>query len=396
MADHIPFVTGKDVCSLVNELYSDSAFARVPLDKAEGLLDLLDETTSLWLDPSVDGMDDVETRRSRLGPDGKKKRKNSWFEFMRKLPNFEKIATPPYGANAAEVHAFVKEVMDRCAAHRPAWITVPQFPLVTDSKRNKINRAMAAATGKWKISSGFSGRLILPLVFTHQRQVKLKADRNSKVKQAEMCYNLAQADGLWVVESSLGDEKGSSTLRKRLSSVIALHEELNDRIPARIRIAGPYWGLNLVLWARNLVDYPAIGIGTGYQYLLAGGPSHQASAKLALASLRRRVGVKQLGKWLDSAMRALGPSHPADADLRDIRRNRVVLSDPARAKKQVAKAYKQWFDMIAAAPEAGRPMALYQDLSAAFALGRSLPPLPEAGPARRPEAVAEPLMLNCL
>ena len=36
-------------------------------------------------------------------------------------------------------------------------------------------------------------------------------------------------------------------------------------------------------------------------------------------------------------------------------------------------------------------MALFQDLSAAYALGKSLPDLPDEGTARRPEAVAEPL-----
>ena len=41
-------------------------------------------------------------------------------------------------------------------------------------------------------------------------------------------------------------------------------------------------------------------------------------------------------------------------------------------------------------------MALFQDLSTAYALGKSLPDLEDEGTGRRPEAIAEPLMLSCL
>jgi hypothetical protein len=317
---------------------------------------------------------------------------------MSGFANFEKIADPTFQAKpvASEVYAFVKPLMDRCAAHKPAWITVPQIPL-KNSDRNKINRALATATGRWKSASGFSGNLILPLVFTRQDQVNGKTARNPRVQQGERCYHEAQSDGFWVVERSLADDSGSSTLRKRLRAIIALHEELNERISSKIRIAGPYWGLNLVLWSKGLVDHPAIGIGSGYQYFLSGGYASQPSVKLTLPSLRRRVGVgPQFKMWLDSAVAKLSPSHPARAEFNDIRKQYPILSAPEAAREQVARFYKEWIDLIAGTPKAGRSMALFQDLSAAYALGKSLPDLTDEGTARRPEAVAEPLMLNCL
>ncbi len=317
------------------------------------------------------------------------------------LDNLERVGSPSYHANPvmAEVSAFVVAVMDKCSCHKPSWITVPQIPLVNDSGRNKINRALAKATGKWKSSSGFSGRLILPLVFTNQKQINGKTARNVKLEQAERCYHESQADGLWVVDKSLTDDSGSPTLRnKRFPGVIALHEEINERIASKIRIAGPYWGLNLALWARGLVDHPAIGIGSGYQLFLAGGHTKQASPKVALQSLRRRVGVgPQFKLWLEGVVAGLAPSHPAHAEIGGIIKNYDVLSQASNARQQVARSYKQWFDTIASAPKAGRAIALFQDLSAAFAFGRSLPALPnDEGTARRPEAIAEPLMLNCL
>lgn len=394
MAEYIPFITSEDSSNLVRKAYSDAEVVRVPLDRAERVHHLLPATSKAWLDPCVDGMDDLEARRSQPG------KRNPWFDFMSGFANFEKIASPTYHAkpDTSEVYTFVKAIMDKCAVYRPAWITVPQIPLVSGSDRNKINRVMAAATGKWKSSSGFLGRLILPLVFTHQDQVNRKTARNSKVQQAERCYREAQADGLWVVDMSLTDDNGSSTLRnKRFPGVIDLHEELNLRISSKIKIAGPYWGLNLVLWARGLVDHPAIGIGAGYRYFPVGLPGRQPSVKLALPSLRRRVGIgRQFEEWLDQAIAKLGPSHPAHAEFSGIRKTYKALIDPDRAREQVAGFYKQWFNVIAAAPKAGRSMALFQELSAAYALGKTLPDLVDEKTARRPEAVAEPLMLSCL
>ncbi len=394
MAEYIPFITSEDSSNLVGKVYSDADIVRVRLDLVDRVRHLLPALSKVWLDPCVDGMDDLEARRSQ------RDKRNSWFDFMSGFANFEKIATPTYHAtpNASEVSAFVKQVMDKCAACRPAWITVPQLPLVSGTDRNKINRVMAAATGNWKISSGFPGRLILPLVLTHQEQVNRKTARNPKVQQAERCYHEAQADGVWVVDMSLEDDSGSSTLRnKRFPGVIDLHKELNLRISPKIRIAGPYWGLNLVLWARGLVDHPAIGIGAGYRYFPVGLPGRQPSVKLALPSLRRRVGIRpQFRNWLDQAIAKLGPSHPAHAEISEIKKRYAALSESDRAREQVARFYKHWFNVVAAAPKAGRSMALFQDLSAAYTLGKTLPDLVDEKTARRPEAVAEPLMLSCL
>jgi hypothetical protein len=257
---------------------------------------------------------------------------------------------------------------------------------------------LAQAAGKWKSSSGYSGRLILPLVFTHQEQVNGKTNRNPKVNLAERCYHEAQADGFWVVDKSLADDSGSATLRNtRFPGIIALHEELNGKIASRVRVGGPYWGLNIVLWAKGLIDFPLIGIGSSFQFYLSGGYSRTPSVKIAIPSLRRRVGVgPNLSKWLDVSIKKLATTHPAHAEFVDLREKLTVLSQSIRAREQVAAFYKQWYDKIASAPKAGRPMALFQDLSGAYALGKSLPAIEGEGSARRPEAVAESFMMSCL
>lgn len=393
MADHIPFITGQDACKLVTNYYADSDHARVQLDRAGSFNGKFPNSVKLWIDPSVDGLDNLDSRRSNAS------RNNPWFEFMRAFPEFETMGKPDFQERptAAVVSRFVSSVLDACVRYKPAWITVPQLPRVSDSSRNNINRLMAKATGEWKSANNFSGRFILPLIFTHQDQVNGKTQRNPQVKQAGRCYHESQADGFWVVDKSLDDETGSKTLRNtRVPALVMLHQELNEEISSKIRIAGPYWGMNLLLWARGLVDYPAVGVGNAYQYFLAGGFAKAPSVSLAIPSLRRRVGVARLENWLDSAFKILGTAHPRYAELDQIRKQFDLVSLPDQARQQVAKFYKSWYDLIAATPRNGRSLALFQDLSAAFALGRSLPDFPDEGTARRPESVVEPLMLNCL
>ena len=386
VADHIPIINSEDAVSLVKKNFRDSAMVRVPVIRAK-LLPSLDRA-KVWIDPCVDGFDDIDGRN------------NEWSAFIKTLPNFERLAQAPFLKKPiqSDVDVFVNDVMNKCAMYKPAWITIPQFPTSQGSDRNKINRSLASAAGKWKSSTSYAGRLILPLVFTHQEQINCKTSRNPKVQLAERCFQDAQADGLWVVDSSLTDDNGSATLQqKRFPGVISLHEELNDRITSGVRFGGPYWGLNLVLWAKGLIDHPVIGVGSGFQFFLSGGFYTTPNAKIAIPSLRRRVVVSpSLGPWFEQSIAKLGASHPVHDEFVGLKKRLEFLSQPARAREQVATFYKQWFDRVANVPKGGRSMALFQDLSAAYALGKSLPPLPDEKAARRPESVAEPLMLSCL
>ena len=393
MADHIPFITSPDACRLVAKHYADSEYARVQLDRAGSLVGQLPKSTKLWLDPAFDGLDDLESRRS-TGT-----RLNSWFEFMKSVPGFDQVGKPEFQAkpDPRVVKHFVTELLDLCVKYKPAWITVPQLPKVSDATRNSINRMLAKATGEWKSGHTFSGRFILPLIFTHQEQVNGKTERNPHVKQGGRCYHESQADGFWVVDKTLDDESGSKTLRNtRVPALVCLHQELNDEISSKIRIAGPYWGMNLLLWARDLIDYPAIGVGNAYHYFLPGGRAKTPTVCLAVSALRRRVGVARLLPWLDASLNTLGPAHPAYPELDKMRKQFGFLSLPEPARDQVARFYKTWFNLISAIPKPGRSLALFQDLSAAFVLGKSLSEFEDEGTARRPESVIEPLMLNCL
>ncbi|MCC7144631.1 MAG: hypothetical protein IT349_21230 [Candidatus Eisenbacteria bacterium] len=344
----------------------------------------------LWVDAGFDGIADIDSGSVD----------EAWRASVKRYTSFDAMAKAiTSGApQKATVRGFVSSMLDACQASEAAWISVPQLPIDGGTRGRPINRALAEAAGEWRARSSFSGKLILPLIVSSSKLISSKTARNPLVALAKQCREKSQADGLWTVDAGLSDEHGSAKLLEgKVAAVLALHEELSENMDVPIRVGGPYWGTNLLLWAKGLIDYSAIGIGSGYQYLRSGGRSMSPSARIAIPSLKRRVLCDPaLWAWMDQAMAVLGPDHPVSRELAGLQRRSTSLSEPEHAKQQVVSFYREWTQRLAALPAAGRPMGLFQDLSAAYAIGRSLPDLPEGGPNRRPESIAKPLMLNCL
>jgi hypothetical protein len=388
MAKHVPFAYGAKDGEMVTAYYSDSEIVRVSLETADKVLSTLPPKMGVWLDAAADGFEHWPSIS------------DGWKRHMERFAGWRSIGDAAFQQrpDAKIANKFVGEVLDACmnVTPKPLWLSVPQLPTVSDASRNKINRALAAATGAWRARKRFHGKLILPVILTHQEQANLKVNRNQRIRLAGQCFESAGADGYWVVEASLSDQSGAGTFeRKRFPSLISFHEEIAEKLgidgPS---VAGPYWALNLVLWARGLVGYPAIGLGIGYQYHVPGGPAPRAAKKrIALPPLRRWATV---GPKLDSWLADVPKTDAAYSELLDLRgSSRFALESTAR--KQVARFYKSWYDKIASVTEPGQALALYQDFSTAYVLGKPLPDLPDdEGTARRPERIAEQFMLQCL
>lgn len=389
-AEHIPFVNTEKDCDILRRFYPDSTMFRLSLDALTRTASALPTGVGLWLDPAVDGLG----KSPDVTP--------AYMQYASQFPVSDKIADRDFQSkpDKQRVKEFVYSVLDFAVDKlTPDWLSVPQLPAADDASRNKINRQMAECTATWKSARRFGGKLILPLVLTHQRQVNRKTERNQKVTLAKSCYELAGAAGIWVVESSLSDQDGSRTFDEtRFPGLISLHQELTDVLPKdAISIAGPYWGMNLILWARGLVTYPAIGLGNCYQYHLPGALVKAGKNRIALAPLKRwAVTSSQLEDWLKDALRRIPPEDYAYAQFSAILRSfgRLLASG---GRIQVARFYKAWFSGLAAVPEVGRALALYQEFSSAYVLGKGLLELPpDEGTGRRPERVAQQFMLSCL
>jgi hypothetical protein len=349
------------------------------------------------VDAAVDGLHSPRT----IQPDDKTN--PDFRNYIKQFVNYAQVANPEFQRlpNRDVTSAFVGAILDStlALAGDPGWVSVPQLPYSVGSDRNRINRSLAEASAKWKLESGYRGKLILPIIFSKPGQADKKTDRNPKVELAAACFEASNASGVWVVDSTLDDQDGVGSFENvRFPGIIKFHEELNLRLPPdTVTVAGPYWGLNLVLWARGLVRFPAIGVGRSYRYYIPGGRQKEGRPRVALAPLRRlAIWSGDLRRWLKDALEALDRHDPARADFSALLHEFDFLSDRDRARRQVARFYSGWLAKLEAVPSSSRALTLYQDLSAAYVLGMGLKNLPSTEKVKSPAKVAKQLMVNCL
>lgn len=394
MADHIPFIITVGDLRRFKRYYADDSFTiRCSLDFVKGNKKALPKNIKWWIDPEIDGCDHILNG---------KKTSSKWRKYIGGDKKLAILLNKDFIKNTS--HEQVKELVNialgDCLRFSPAYITVPQLPMVNNTSRNKINRSLAEATGNWGKQHDFRGRFILPIIFTHQNQLKGRTQWRPKLDLAQKCYDFSKAQDIWTVDSSLSDQGCREKHPKRFDSLIDFHIDLKGRFPNANIITGPYWGINIVLWARGLADFPAINVGTSYKYYISGGYlPRTGKSRVLIEPLRRWASATaQLRNWLDDVLKKLSSTDPTFIFFKELRKNiDIYIRNKDLSKGQVAESYKKWFDKIASIPSTGRKLALYQDLSSAFVLGRQLPKLPKTeAPGRDPGKVAEQLMLKCL
>ena len=320
--------------------------------------------------------------------------------FAESLPYSKTIRTPQFQLKPAhsQIKDYVDTVLDMCDMKAPTWISIPQLPYADDAGRNKINRRLADCSKAWKQRTGSRVRLLLPVILSHRQQTLSKTIRNRKVQLASECYKRAAADGYWVVDHTLNDADGSPASEKRIASLVRLQEELEGKIGSdvRIRIAGPYWGLGLLLWARGVTEHLGVGLGNAYTYYPPGGHRSASKKRVPLRHLYRLSTAHiDLAHWLETAAERVA-TDSASAEFKNTAKHMESYMVGDTNRKQIAEFHRSWYDTVANVPAAGRPLALYQILSSAYVLGKPLDRLPASEVARRPESVARLLMMNCL
>jgi hypothetical protein len=384
-SEFVPFVQTERDCALLKSFHVDAPLVRIPLQSARKLAAVLPPPSTQWIDAELDGLHKLEDRIPQ------------YKEYVKGFTGYDRIASAEFqnSPEPSAVRQFVTAVLDACAVLKPTWITVPQLPMTGDARRNKINRELAKASAAWEVGKRF--HFVLPVIFTNQNQTANKTIRNPQVRLIKQCFELAGARVVWVVDSNIVDQDGSRTLEKRFPSLIALHEELAAILPDQTPIiGGPYWGLNVLLWAKGLIKYPGITLGNRYRYHIAGGRAQTPNVRVALDSLKRLIVAKpDLANWFSDALKKTPAGDPANTEFATLT---TSLTSMLRGdnRDQICRVYRRWLDTLASVPLPGRSLALYQQLSSAYVLGRSLPELPEDGTARRPERVAQQLMPFCL
>jgi hypothetical protein len=397
MADYIVFANSVTDCQVARSVYGDSAAFRINLQSADKTCSQFQSNSKLWLDTGADGLhwSDIRSHDYRANP--------AYKAYIQKFAGYDRIADPTFQQrpDKSVVVGFVNAILNFALKTVPhaEWISVPQLPYVDTSDRNKINRALAEASSAWRLKSKHKTRLILPVILTNQRQLNKKTERNSKVALAASCLESSGADGIWVVDSSLNDQEGTSTFEHiRFPGILSFHDELNAKLPSEtITVAGPYWGINLILWARGLVRFPSIGAGKSYQYHISGGRLLQGATRIAMSPVRRLVGWSPAVRgWLQENLAKLPKGDAAYSEFVSLERNFQSFQADGQARMQTARFYRDWIRRLEASTSDSRALALYQDFSSAFVLGKSLTELPPTENVRSPARIAKQFMVNCL
>lgn len=386
----LPFLRSNSDEANFQSFYADAPFVRVNLDK-KTLLGKLSSKGKLWLDIGLDGV-------ANAYPFDKE---SDWSVYMHRHGDLSCLVDPTFLARPAraKIEGPITAFFQDAAKYNPAYLSVPQLPHENGVKHNKINKVLAEIAADWRKQQSTT-QLILPVIFTHQTQLNTKSPRTKTIQFVHSLMVKHGIDAVWSVDSSLEDQLGTQNFeRVRFAGIVDFWDELHALASPDLTICGPYWGLGLVLWARGLVTHFGIGLGSTYRYYSPGvGVPNKAKARIYVESLRRWISATPgLVGWLQAAQAKLPPGAPAQLECLALAKNLPNYFDSEAAKRQITQGYRKWIDKIMASPPNGRSVALYQDLSAAFVTGKMLPDLPdEAGYARRPERVAEQLMLNCL
>jgi hypothetical protein len=377
------FVESKADVELAKALYRTPALVRVALFQARELAPLLGDTP-LWIDPGFDSF----PRPSADTP---------WSTFFRQTPAWKALTDGEFVRKpaAAAVRELLLPVLEQAMALSPAWLSIPQVRIGEGSEHNRLNRVLAEETGRVLREGGFRGKAILPIILSLERQSATRAAR----ARAAVAANLgaAGADGIWLVDAGLDDEAGTPGTERRFKGLVEMHDEIDSLDPS-VMVAGPYWAFGLVVWARGLATHVATAPGSGYHYHSPGlAARRDPMARLAVRSLRKRVRAgDELREWLDRCLKDLDAADDRRPELEELKKKFAQLVHDG-GRRQVASVWRDWFVEVADLSPPSRPLALYQEFSRAFLLGKSLPPVPtETGSAKKPYQPAQQLMLHCV
>lgn len=386
----VPFLRSNSDEAHYSSFYADAPFVRVNLYN-KTLLGKLSSKQKLWLDIGLDGI-------ANAYPFDKE---SDWSLYLHRHGDLSCLVDPTFLARPTrdKIEGPITAFLQDAAKHSPAFLSVPQLPHEDGVKHNKVNKVLAEIAADWRESQDTT-RLILPVILTNQAQLNTKSPRTKIIKFVHSVMVKHGIDAVWSVDSTLEDQLGTQNFeRVRFTGIAAFWDELHALASPELTICGPYWGLGLVLWARGLVSHFGIGLGSTYRYYTPGaGIPNKAKSRIYVESLRRWISATPgLASWLQNAQTKLPPNALAQLEFQALAKALPNYFDSQVSKRQITQGYRKWIDKIMSSPANGRSVALYQDLSAAFVTGRMLPDLPdEVGYARRPERVAEQLMLNCL
>ncbi len=398
MSKCIPYLNSKKDIKLYRKHFSDSEILFSKIDRVDDLFPK--ERQKLWLDAGFEGL--CRLKKSDLG--NQTSTKTPYHKFVSSLPFFDDIVKSGFSSlKKDQIGILLEAFFEKISSYNPSYVSLPQLPYDGDIQRRKINREIAElANGILKLNN-YTFKIILPLVIENQSLFTGKVDRNKIISyigqiQKKLEFGLW---GIWIVDEKLQDQIGSSKFKTvRFPRLIDLHQEIRKEFNFNFFAGGPYWALNILLWCRGLIDMPLVGMGANYQYNYPtiSGHGNPPKNKVAINCLKRTIPInKGVEDWLSNEIKKLPEYAKEEEEFKQLhKRFNAYLDDPDLCREQIVKFCSEWYSNLEDNSKEGRPLALFQDFSAAFVCGKNKENLPIEGRARRPEIIAEQLMTLCL
>lgn len=386
--EYFLFLNAQNELKILDKVFKSPGAVRVFLHSSSNYISHLNSKKhNVWIDAGLDGFP--------------VRAENSFSSYYEDFEGYDEFNDPSFLISPKKkvVEKFINSILDKCLLATPSYLSVPQIYHEVGTSHNKINKMICKVFAEWKIKNSFTGKAILPVVFTHKDAIIVGANRTSKIKTIEKLYNEANADGVWIVDSSLQDQSGTGNFEKvRFPAMIDFHKRIQEGIQPEFHLAGPYWGMNMILWARNIITTPGITLGAGYCYYRPGSFITPSKFKrIAVPPLKRWcISNNDLKSWLKDAKEKTVKSEDKEI-FSDLHSNMDQYNRFEKNKEQISQFYYDWYKSIEKVPKAGRSLTLFQQFTDAYVVGMALPDLKgENGRAKKPGLVANQFMLNCL
>lgn len=394
----IPFIRNKSEVERLQSTSFDIDIVRITGDYKFNA----PEKWRLWIDPGFDSFENIYDKSFS---------DFNWKNWITKFKGHEKFLTEASAikASQAEINDFVNLILNDIVTNNPTIISVPQLAYTTNKKRHSLNKKLARAAGKWKEKYWPKGTFAIPAILTHFDNFKNRAE--SKPRINSICRSLEESNAsvVWAVHSDFDDLAGIKDYpTKQFPKLIDFHEQLKDELPnTTTTCAGPYWAMNLILWARGLVDIPAVGCGSMFKYTIPGPifSGGKPIIRIALPPLRRwYIADRKLLNWIKDAKYNFQQIHSSEEfkEFQNIENNfSNLVSNRESSITQSLEFYFNWVNQIAAVQKRVRGLYMFQDFSKAVINGSLIKDkLPEvkklSASARSPGFIAQQLMLQCL
>ena len=358
-----------------------------------------------WIDPEMNAIAYFRDKTTdKLGVQGTK-------EFNRL--NRRRLATnilrciEGKRGNTDGLQAGVDDLLDRANNFVPGCLSVPQIPLDKDNRANsrRLNLNLATLGSKWMRTNAPKSARILPYHFLDSASYRTPALAKKCVSYLGKLLEQAETNNVWIYPLHLDDHLAQAKMQTEIGLFAELLEVVRTQLGSAHVVTGPFWFMQWVWFARGLADAYMVCPSKPFRYLAWSPPRRNPSIDHIVCPplLRYLRANEQTAYWAEeSAAEGTKLGNPAIESLADLKHTSLKTS--VHHKRQADYMFARIEEELKLRKTPGSAtMHYFQECTKALAVGSQLQHrIPatsldyDSSLQRRPGAVAEQLLLQCL